>query len=450
MTKVTNCTRLAAFLRVLVAMTSPDPYLARARFARNLEGIALPLFPRKYLAHGGFGDVMEGTLKKDDGAILNVAIKRMRFSSHDKKDFLGELHTWSKLNHPNILELLGYIEVDNTVGIVSPLIMNGHATSYFANHRTTDPGSSLCDVADALSYLHGLNIYHGDLKGMGSPERINGGLSATAEGDIYSFGMTALELCTLVKPYNEIPSDPACIVPITRGQLPQRPSGVEALAMSDAWWNLFESCCRYVSGERPKIEDVLRRLGEPAYRTVFKETTELRGKSDLAFVMIGAGEGRRDRDQVRLSLLTFTCVVEFLFKILLTLTPAYVDARVSQCPLAWKRSQCAILNQNGAFVPSGKFRSGSLAIGVQNKSGVPVTLALCKNDVLVEFEPPLLLQAYVVSNYQGILCTRNGRGDPQPLDISQLPSFPTPTFYLKAGPSGSVTLDKAASSAFQV
>jgi hypothetical protein len=66
-------------------MTSPDPYLARARFARNLEGIALPLFPRKYLAHGGFGDVMEGTLKKDDGAILNVAIKRMRFSSHDKK-----------------------------------------------------------------------------------------------------------------------------------------------------------------------------------------------------------------------------------------------------------------------------------------------------------------------------------------------------------------------------
>ncbi|KAJ7838850.1 kinase-like domain-containing protein [Mycena leptocephala] len=291
-------------------MTSLDPYLARARFARNLEGIALPLFPRKYLAHGGFGDVMEGTLKKDDGAILNVAIKRMRFSSHDKKDFLGELHTWSKLNHPNILELLGYIEVDNTVGIVSPLILNGHATSYFAKHRTTDPGPSLCDVADALSYLHGLKIYHGDLKGANilisqngrallsdfgasklvedslsttinnyaftlrwvPPERINGGLSATAEGDIYSFGMTALELCTLVKPYNEIPSDPACIVPITRGQLPQRPSGVEALAMSDVWWNLFESCCRYVSGERPKIEDVLRRLEEPAYRTVVRAT----------------------------------------------------------------------------------------------------------------------------------------------------------------------------------
>jgi hypothetical protein len=60
------------------------------------------------------------------------------------QDFLGELHTWSKLNHPNILELLGYIEVDNTVGIVSPLILNGHATSYFAKHRTTDPGPSVC------------------------------------------------------------------------------------------------------------------------------------------------------------------------------------------------------------------------------------------------------------------------------------------------------------------
>ncbi|KAJ6541437.1 kinase-like domain-containing protein [Mycena capillaripes] len=288
-------------------MTFQDPYLARAHFAQKLEGIALPLSPRKYLGHGGFGDVMEGTLKKDDGAILNVAIKRMRFSPHYKKDFLGELHTWSKLKHVNILELLGYIEVDNTVGIVSPLIINGDATSYFAKHRTTDPGPLLRDVADALDYLHNLNIYHGDLKGANilvsqnghalltdfgasklvedslsttinnyaftlrwvPPERINGGLTATAEGDIYSFGMTALELCTLLRPYNEFPTDLACVVPITSGQLPQRPSG-ETLGMSDAWWNLFESCCRSVSGERPKVGDVLRRLGEPAYRTMVR------------------------------------------------------------------------------------------------------------------------------------------------------------------------------------
>ncbi|KAJ7838836.1 kinase-like domain-containing protein [Mycena leptocephala] len=448
MTEPMNCTRLGVFL---VAMTSPDPYLARARFALNLKGIALPLFPRKYLAHGGFGDVMEGTLKKDDGAILNVAIKRMRFSSHDKKDFLGELHTWSKLNHPNILELLGYIEVDNTVGIVSPLILNGHATSYFAKHHTTDPGPSLYDVADALSYLHGLKIYHGDLKGMGSPERINGGLSATAEGDIYSFGMTALHV-----------SSQSPVASCPNGHQEQR------LWRCRTHGGASSSPAVVMSAAKDQKSEMFFDAADQ-----FKETTELRGKLDLAFVMVGAGEGRRDRDQVRLSLLTFTCVVKFLFKILLTLTPAYVDVRVSQCPLAWKirfatviqdlpdvdrpghsciveRSECAILNQNGAFVPSGKLRSGSLAIGVQNKSGVPVTLALCKNDVLVEFEPPLLLQAYVVSNYQGILCIRNARGDPQPLDISQLPSIPKPTFFLKAEPSRGVTLDKVASSAFQM
>lgn len=60
------------------------------------------------------------------------------------QNFLGELHTWSKLNHPNILELLGYIEVDNTIGIVSPLIVNGDAISYLSKHQTTDPGPLVC------------------------------------------------------------------------------------------------------------------------------------------------------------------------------------------------------------------------------------------------------------------------------------------------------------------
>ncbi|KAJ6541438.1 hypothetical protein B0H19DRAFT_1173180 [Mycena capillaripes] len=146
-----------------------------------------------------------------------------------------------------------------------------------------------------------------------------------------------------------------------------------------------------------------------------------------------------------------------------------------------KPSECAILDRNCALVPSGKLRSGSLAIGVQNKSGVPATLALCsveatrpgytqsfpvlelrdlENDVLVEFEPTLLLQAYVVSNYQEGQILKpedqrhclflNDRGEPKPLDITQLLSIPSPAFCLKAEASGGVTLDKSASSAFQM
>ncbi|KAJ7479391.1 hypothetical protein B0H11DRAFT_2027276 [Mycena galericulata] len=214
-------------------------------------------------------------------------------------------------------------------------------------------------------------------------------------------------------------------------------------------------------------------------------------------------------------------------QILLTLTPTHVnarvshiDAQVSQHPLAWKvfefkdtiqkvgwnkilgfatvvqdlpdvdspgficivkPSESAVLAQNGALVPSGKLQSGSLAIGVQNKSGVPATLALCsvetvgpghdqccpmlelrdlENNVLVELEPPMLLQAYVVSNYQEGQILKpedqhqclflDARGNPQPLDIDQLLSISSPTFRLKAEPSGGVTLDKQASSAFQM
>ncbi|KAJ7834786.1 kinase-like domain-containing protein, partial [Mycena olivaceomarginata] len=104
----------------------------------------------------------------------------MRFNL--EKNFLGELHTWSKLNHPNILELLGYIEVDNTIGIVSPLIVNGDATSYLSKHQTTDPGPLLRDVAEALSYLHNLDIYHGDLKGANILVSQNGGALLTDFG----------------------------------------------------------------------------------------------------------------------------------------------------------------------------------------------------------------------------------------------------------------------------
>ncbi|KAJ6457877.1 kinase-like domain-containing protein [Mycena sanguinolenta] len=352
-------------------MSSQDPYIARApRFARNLEGSARPLSPRQYLGHGGFSDVIKGTLKKDDEATLNVAIKRMRFNLH--KSFLGELHTWSKLNHPNILELLGYIDVDNTIGIVSPLIMDGDATSYFSKHRTTDPGLLLRDVAEALSYIHNLNIYHGDLKGANilvshtgralltdfgaskvvedslstrinnytltlrwaPPERINGSLTANAEGDVYSFGMTALELCTLMKPYNEHPSDARCIIEISSGRLPQWPSGEGTLGMSDAWWALFEACCCYASDERPKIGDILRRIGAPAYNTVrsipnqrplFNDLAGISKSVDLTFLIEGAGLG--DSRQI-----------------LLTLTSPDIDAQVVQHTLAWK-----VLNFKGRW-----------------------------------------------------------------------------------------------------
>jgi hypothetical protein len=44
----------------------------------------------------------------------------------------------------------------------------------------------------------------------------------------------------------------------------------------------------------------------------------------------------------------------------------------------------------------------------------------------------------------------DAKGDPQPLDMSQLLLIPSPTFCFKAEPSGGVTLDKLASSAFQM
>jgi serine/threonine protein kinase len=134
-------------------MNFEDPYFARApRYSLDLGTCVRPTDPRMYIGSGGFGDVIKGTMT-DNGATVDVAIKKMR-NRLDRKvdslsiqlvshcpfqDFLVELRAWSKLHHPNILRLLGYLEVDNTIGLVSPFIANGSATSYFSTRRTVDP-----------------------------------------------------------------------------------------------------------------------------------------------------------------------------------------------------------------------------------------------------------------------------------------------------------------------
>ncbi|KAG9086401.1 hypothetical protein FS749_003664 [Ceratobasidium sp. UAMH 11750] len=148
------------------------------------------------IASGGFGDVYRGQLSKG----MRVAIKCMRlFECPDVgeqqqrylKRAAREIHTWSKLRHPNVLRLLGLVMYRDRISMVSPWVDNGPVRYYLARTPGVNRPQMCTQIATALLYLHQFGVIHGDLKGD------NILVSDTGEPLITDFGNAILEECTL-------------------------------------------------------------------------------------------------------------------------------------------------------------------------------------------------------------------------------------------------------------
>ncbi|KAG6329782.1 hypothetical protein ID866_9307 [Astraeus odoratus] len=139
------------------------------------------------------------------------------------------------------------------------------------------------DIADGLQYLHNQEILHGDLRGRNvlisedghalladyglstlietsfdttaavpihptvrwiAPEQIDNDGKVTIQGDVWAFGMTALELFTRRPPYYDIPDTRSVILRIL-DRPPSRPSDESAcFRMTDACQEHFSyGCC---------------------------------------------------------------------------------------------------------------------------------------------------------------------------------------------------------------
>ena len=74
---------------------------------------------------------------------------------------LKEVHVWSKLDHENVIKLLGLTAAFNhTLSIVSPLMSRGNAFDYVQD-PDVDPRPLVCGMS--VSYLLPLSLYHLDL-----------------------------------------------------------------------------------------------------------------------------------------------------------------------------------------------------------------------------------------------------------------------------------------------
>ncbi|QRV80226.1 Tyrosine kinase family catalytic domain protein [Ceratobasidium sp. AG-Ba] len=182
--------------------------------------------------------------------------------------------------------------------MVSPWMEHGNLVEYIREYPGVDRYELCAQVTRGVSYLHMIQLVHGDLKAcnllvssegtvkisdfdrsilsgcsLGFTEATNTGggtlrwmapelllyqeddtvPSKTTESDVYALGMTMLEIITGRVPYAEFRFDPAVIRALDRNQLPKRPQELSTQDAQDTWmWSLLVLCWDIDPKKRPR------------------------------------------------------------------------------------------------------------------------------------------------------------------------------------------------------
>ncbi|KAK0471351.1 TKL/TKL-ccin protein kinase [Armillaria novae-zelandiae] len=265
-------------------------------------------------AHGGFADVWKG-IWMDGQHERRVAIKvlRSRVDNPEMEEKMKlrlwrELNMWKKLDHPNILPLLGVVsDFGRYDAMICPWLDNGSVTSYMERCgdllSMTDRLQLLCEVAEGLRYLHSFDIIHGDLTGSNilindqgkallgdfglssivsefdETSSMTSGVSGavrwadaslyklllrddeddrvpspTTMSDIYSFGSVTLEILSGRIPYHYVRTDAQVVIELHNGKKPRRPA---PSFVTSSQWDFIQRCWADDPQERPDVGQVL-------------------------------------------------------------------------------------------------------------------------------------------------------------------------------------------------
>ncbi|KAG7100268.1 hypothetical protein E1B28_002041 [Marasmius oreades] len=244
-----------------------------------------------------------------------VAIKVLRLVSVDedtKRRFRREAEIWNSIykidNGEYILPFYGFGQgEDLRPFIISPWQENGNALSYVQkNDATVNYKQMIINIAKGLKVLHVSMtppVVHGDIRAenifidsKGNPLIGDFGLSKMVQdmtntpftqsdgvaalyrwfapemclgeglmspaSDIYSFGMTVLELLTHQHPYSKIKRGYEVVEHVRSGRPPPKPKETRVVerGLDDKMWELLVECWNRTPSARPEIEEILKRL----------------------------------------------------------------------------------------------------------------------------------------------------------------------------------------------
>lgn len=266
----------------------------------NLDEVVTRDQTSRYV-RGTHAILFQGTLRHTGS---RVAVKVLRSGPPEDvaaiKRVLTEVYLWSKLNHENVLPVLGIsTSYDLTVSLVVKWMERGNAHVYVQD-PSVDPRPLLLGIARGLQYLHECQpdpVIHGGLKGSnvliseqgqpiltdyGLPHLLSGSFSMsvsasslgalnwtapeileseeqeiTIPGDVWGFGMIALELFTRQVPFRHIEGFHNIRRRVSAGP-PKRPDAESTYArLTDEWWSICTSCWHSNASSRPNASSLV-------------------------------------------------------------------------------------------------------------------------------------------------------------------------------------------------
>jgi serine/threonine-protein kinase OSR1/STK39 len=246
-----------------------------------------------------------------------VAVKIVQLESEDNgdsdekplsiADIQQEVQTMTSMRHPNIVSCLASFVVFDELWLIMPFVSGGAATDLFASSKDNyfkngikDEGvlaTVLRDAVSALSYMHDQGRIHRDIKGRNilidgesgtamladfgvSGALVEGGLKKQGrntmtgtpcwmapevmkhqrynhKADIWSLGITALELAFATTPYSKLRSPMKVMVEIMDGDAPTVDAMDKSNKFSSAFKSFVSKCCVKDPNKRASAAELL-------------------------------------------------------------------------------------------------------------------------------------------------------------------------------------------------
>lgn len=225
-------------------------------------------------------------------SIINVTSSDSSDKLSSLKKITEEINILKQLDHPNLIHFINgwYDEAKNQIIIITELVSGGTLRSNLK--RIKEPRLRLVkkwikEMLSGLEYLHNKNIIHrdikcdnifldsikgtlkiGDLGGsqllvtqyatqyIGTEEFMSFEVfegKYTVKADIYSLGMSIIEMLTLEKPYKECEGPMAIYYNITHGIFPESFAKIEDEKVTN-----FIKLCFLRENERPSATELLK------------------------------------------------------------------------------------------------------------------------------------------------------------------------------------------------
>ncbi|KAH7317478.1 kinase-like domain-containing protein [Rhizoctonia solani] len=208
------------------------------------------------------------------------------------KGAADELKVWLRLNHENIVPLLGLACIQGQLTLVTPWAHKGRIIPFLRNHRPVNTLKMCAQLASAVAYLHSKGVVHQNIQaknvllsesddvklvGLGAwtmkrighhgdgineselrlrwtaPEVFTSTSGYTTETDVWALGMTILEIFTKLHPFATVKSAQDAVSKAINREIPSRPADFTGY---DQLWGLLVQCWLYDPRRRPSAAAV--------------------------------------------------------------------------------------------------------------------------------------------------------------------------------------------------